>query len=330
MPQIRQASPDEYDLILRYLGEAYGVSPDFFPARFPSWWGEYTDFSRIWVMAREGKIESLVRIFPLKLVLGETTISAGGIGAVSTLPSARGQGHMHHLMYRVIEEMKKEFPVSILWGDRHRYRLFGYEFAGSSLKMRIGSRGLSKLGVPPLDPVSHYGEPESLARIRACREAQPFHRIRAEHEDSLLYTRSGLITWTAGKEDHFGYLAFLKGAGQHEVAEFGGHPQTVLGLAAQLFSRSKTTSLTFPFPLRAAAQPEYWQAASAWSIEPAAMLRILHLSAVIEAFRPWLGANPDAADPALFHLSDAEAVERLFGTGRPGAAPFFCWPLDHI
>jgi predicted N-acetyltransferase YhbS len=330
MSEIRKARPDEYEAILRMLGEAYGVSPDFFPIRFPSWWGEYTDFSRILVLEGGGRIESLVRIFPLNLVLGEATLSVGGIGAVSTLPAARGQGHMHHLMYRAIEEMKEEFSLSILWGDRQRYRLFGYEHGGSSWKVRIEGRGLVRMGVKPLPPQRYYGEPGLLRRIQECRRRHPFGRRRAEHEDRLLYEKFGILTWTAGDEDHFGYLVLSKEGSGTAVAEFGGHPLTVLGLVAYLFATSRSSSLIFPFPMREFVSPEYWQAASSWSVEAAASMKILHLSTAIELFRPWLSANPHAADPDLLSLPDGQAVERLFGVGRPGAAPFFCWPLDHV
>lgn len=330
MLQIRRANPDEYESILRFLSEAYFVSRDFFPRHYPSWWNEYTDFSRIRVMARGGEIESLVRIFPLNLELGQVSVSVGGIGAISTRPPARGQGHMHHLLYRVIEEMKEEFCLSILWGDRHRYRLFGYENGGSCISVQVGPRGLARMGVKPLAPKPYYGEPESLQRIQDCYQAHEFRRKRSKHEDSLLYSKSDVLTWTGGDKNHFGYLVLSKRRGRAEVEEFGGHPSTVLGLAASLFATIETRSITFTFPRRESVSPEYWEAASGWSIESAAMIKILHLAPAINLFRPWLNNNPDASDPGLFERPDAEVVERLFGGGRTGAAPFFCWPLDRV
>lgn len=331
MPQIRQADPAEYESLLRFLAEAYGVSIDFFPGRFPSWWGEYTDFSRIWVMARGDRIESLVRIFPLELVLGEVTVPVGGIGSVGTRPDARGQGHMQHLMYRAIEAMKEEFCLSVLWGDRHRYRLFGYEQAGSSLRMEISLRGLGKMGIKPLAGVARYfGEEELLDQIRRCHDREPFRRVRRNEEHALLYGRAGLIVLTSGVGDHFGYLVFSSDRNESAVLEFGGHPLTVLGLSAGLLGGGRRVALHLSFPVRAAAAPAYWAAASAWSIEPAALVTILHLSDAIKVFRPLLQENPGAADPALLHLGQAEAVERLFGVGRPGAAPFHCGALDRV
>lgn len=330
MPQIRQANLDEYQSLLRVLSEAYNVPLDFFPERFPSWWGEYTDFSRIWVLARGGRIESLVRIFPLQIVLGEVTVSVGGIGNVATLPAARGQGHMHHLMYRAIEEMREEFCLSVLWGDRHRYRLFGYDLGGRSLTMKIAPRGLRKMGIEPLAPEVYFGEDSVLKHIKATYREQLFRRIRDGYEDRLIYDRSGLVVWTGGTGDHFGYLAFSPNEREPSVAEFGGRSKTVLGLVAELCRVCESPAVTLTFPTREAVEPDYWEAVSAWAIEPSALVRILHLSPVVRLFRPWLTANAEAADPRLVHLPEHEAVDRLFGVGRPGAIPFFCGLLDRV
>lgn len=332
MSKIRHASGEDYPDILRYLAEAYGVSGDFFPRTYPSWWRrEHVSFEKIWLMEKQGEILSLVRIFPLKLQLGEISLRAAGVGAVSTAPEARGQGFMQRLMCHAVDEMKREeFPLSVLWGDRHRYRLFGYESAGNNIVVRVTARGLAKAGIAPIAPTVFHGEPELLQEIARAYRAHPFHRVRGDHEEELLYQRAGLVTWCGRCEGHFGYLCLLGERSDRAVAEYGGHPHVVLRLAARAFAAHQPPALFFSFPSRDFLPPEFRAAASSWSVEAACMLKILHLAPLLDLFRPYLTDDPAAAQPALLALPEPEAVDALFGVGKPGAAPFFCWPLDRV
>lgn len=329
MTRIRQAEPSEYEDILDYLGTAYNVPSDYFPLRFPSWWGEHADFSRIWIMEKAGRIESLVRVFPLDLVLGPVEVSVAGVGAVSTRPESRGQGFMQRLLLHVIQELKEEdFCLSVLWGDRHRYRMFGYELGGSCPRLSIRLRGLEKCGIQEVQPTLYDGQKGILDRIGEAYGGHSFRRKRAPHENPLVYGKPGLTTWCGEAHGHFGYLTVRDP--DHAVMEFGGAAEIVLGLASRLLAEREIRDLAFTFPAVSEVPAIFWSAASGWSIEPAAMIRILHLGPAVERFRPLLTTDPAASDPDLPLLDETEEVTRLFGVGRPGAAPFFCWPLDHV
>jgi predicted N-acetyltransferase YhbS len=332
MTQIRQAEPDEYRSILRCLAEAYHVSADFFPRNYPTWWKkEYTDFRHVWILEKEGNILSLLRIFPLKLRMGEVTVDVAGVGGVCTAPAARGQGYMQRVMFHALEAMKKEsFPLSVLWGDRHRYRLFGYEQAGSCCALRLTSRGLKKTGADPLAPRVFHGEEDLLASITQAYRAHPFHRLRAEHEDAVLYNRAGLVTWCGEGEGNFGYLSLFTERGETQVAEFGGHSRTVLRLAAHALAEKEIAALKFVFPARDLVLREFREAASSWGVESGGMVKVVHLSPALKIFRPFLTADPAAAEPSLLSMPEPEAVDCLFGVGRAGAAPFYIWPLDRV
>ncbi len=327
------ATPDEYSSIQRFLEEAYGVTRDFFPARYPSWWGpDTTDFSRICVIrGQHGEILSLVRVFPLDLQLGPARLTAGGIGAVATAPSARGRGLMSRVMEFAIARMKEEgFPLSILWGDRHRYSQFGYENGGRALRLSIGLKGLQRSGIRTLEPVRCRGEEAELENMAAAYARHPFRRRRGAQESRLIYSRRDLLLHCAGEGATFGYLILLGNRARGGVAEFGGDPETVLGLAAGCCQRYGLSELSFPFPDWENVAEPYRRAANGATGRSAAMLKVLDTGAVLAALNPQC---PDRKPPGARQLDawpETRRVEALFGTFSEAPFNVFCWPLDQI
>jgi len=78
------------------------------------------DFMRLWfdrvykdeqtfVIRKNGQIVSALQILPYKMTYCGTTIPAGYICGVCTLPSERGKGYMTQLMHKAINEMKSNY-----------------------------------------------------------------------------------------------------------------------------------------------------------------------------------------------------------------------------
>lgn len=332
MDTIRCARPDEYQAIMRLLAEAYGCARDAFPRHNPMVWREDTiDYAHILLIAEKDRIVSLVRVFPMELVLGPARVRVGGIGGVATAPAWRGKGCMEQLMRRALEVMRAEaFPISILWGDRHRYQLFGYEEAGQKVSFNLRPRGLDKVGILPLPGEVYSGQADVRALMAAAYDRQPFRKVRSPRDVESVYQREGLRVYFHRKGDTFGYLV-LSGDQGPAVVEFGGGIESVLGLARQVMEQNKLPGLTLVAPEGIPVPPLLLRAASGWNLAHACMAAILDLPRTLEAFRPQCEALPPGFDlPALASCSATEQVHRLFGS--LGKSPFhlFVMPLDQI
>ena len=121
--KIRLLKKKEYQKTMRFLENAYGHSYNHFAYAYPSLMRE-ENFSpeNISVITEDNKIVSLIRLFPLDLIVGENKIKTGGIGSVATDPEVRGKGYMVKLLNYNIKRMKEEgYALSVLGGDRYRY-----------------------------------------------------------------------------------------------------------------------------------------------------------------------------------------------------------------
>ncbi len=332
MKKILSAEPKDYEEIQRFLEDAYGHSYNAFSDRYPTVWRkETTDYRHIYLIREEGKIVSLVRLFPLDLILGPVSVKVAGIGGVATSPSVRGKGYMNQLMEHAIARMKKEgFSVSILGGDRHRYRTFGYENAGRTINLTVNRRGLNKTGVNPVFPQRYSGEKALPAKIIDAYEKNHYRKLRTKEEHALLYRKPGLLLFSAGEEKKFGYLALSGEFGRNGCVEFGGSALTIMGIAAYLMERFSIPSLNFFFPEKSAIPTPILQAASNWTIHSSGMVKIVDLEKTVSLFAPQSkkGEIPDIA--SLKTLPETEQVSALFGALSESPFNIFIWPLDLI
>ena len=332
MKKILGAEPKDYEEIQRFLEDAYGHSYNAFPDRYPMvWQKETTDYRHIYLIREEERIVSLVRLFPLNLILGPVSIKTAGIGGVATSPSVRGKGYMNQLIEHAIARMKEEdFPVSILGGNRHRYQTFGYENAGKTINLTVNRRGLHKTGVKPVFPQRYSGEKNTLVKIIDAYEKNHYRKVRTKEEHALLYQKPGLLLFSAGEEKKFGYLALSGEFGRNGCVEFGGCAPTILGIAAYLMERFSLSSLNFSFPEKSVIPETVLQAASGWNITSSVMLKIVDLKKTVSLFAPQSekGKIPNIA--SLKTLPETEQVSALFGVFSESPFNIFIWPLDLI
>lgn len=332
MDKILISEPNDYEEIQRFLEDAYGHSYNAFLNMYPTaWQKETTDYRHIYLIKEAGSIVSLVRLFPLNLILGTIPVKVAGIGNVATSPSVRGKGYMNQLMEHAIAKMKEEdFPVSILWGDRHRYRTFGYENAGKTINLTVTRRSLHKSGVKPVSPQRYSGQKNLLAKIIAIYEKNPYCKIRTKEEYTLLYQKPGLLLFSAGDDKDFGYLALSDEHNDNVCVEFGGCALTILKIAGYIMERFELSSLKFSFPEKSVIPEPILQAASDWTITSSGMVKIINLEKTISLFaaQSEKGKIPDLT--YLKTLSETEQVSTLFGTFPDSHFNIFLWPLDHI
>ncbi|MCX5642959.1 MAG: GNAT family N-acetyltransferase [Candidatus Omnitrophica bacterium] len=332
MEKIQSAEAKDYEQIQRFLEDAYGHSYNAFLNMYPALWHkDTTDYRHIYSIREEGRIVSLVRLFPLDLILGPVSVKVAGIGSVSTSPSVRGKGYMNRLMEHATAKMKEEgFPISVLSGDRHRYQTFGYEEAGTTLNLVINRRGLHKTGVKPIFPQRYSGQENLLVKISAAYEKNHYRKIRTKEEYALLYQKPGLLLFSAGDDKDFGYLALSGEHGAGGCAEFGGSAQTIMRITGYVMERFGLSSLNFFFPDKAVIPEPILQAASGWNITSSTMLKIVDLEKTLSLFAPQHQERkiPDLA--SLKTVPETEQVSALFSTFPGSPFNIFLWPLDHI
>ncbi|HNQ35797.1 MAG TPA: GNAT family N-acetyltransferase, partial [bacterium] len=288
----------------------------------------------MWVPFNEGwgqydteRIVGLVRIFPLDLRQGPVRLKAAGIGGVATRPELRGRGFMTRLMERALERMRGDgYPVSVLWGDRFRYRRFGYEQAGRTLSLRLTARSLKAAGVTPAPVRRYLGEPGWLDQVRAAYEKHPFRLRRRPGDYRLIFEKPGLFLFGGGRGQDFGYLA-VTGRGAWQPVEFGGRPETVLAVAAGVMERLGTDSLTFSMAAGSDGIEAFQSVAAGWSLSSELMAAVLDLEKTLAIFGR---QNPDfKPDPeSLARLDPAGRTRALFGLDGP--YNLFVWRLDSI
>jgi len=316
--EILRPRKTEYEKIQRFLEDAYGHSFGYFPSIYPQAWSkENIQFHNIFLVKEKGAIVSLVRVFPLKIILGEVTTVVGGIGGVATAFSHRGRGYMGSLMQSAIAEMTaRGYPFSILWGDRHRYNSFGYEIAGQVVELSITSRGLDKAGVQAIEVKKYLGQADILDKMYQCYCQHPFRKERTRKEFALLSRRIYLQIYYATNLGKFAYLILAGEIRGQQVLEWAGAPELVPGMLKHLANRFGISGFTFTFPASVPVPEEIFRCAADWKIAPAGMVKILDLKKTLLAYRNLLERKFPVQGDLVFGIKGKKPIRMAQDSGR--------------
>lgn len=83
-----------------------------------------------------GRIVALTGVFPITWRVGRRTLRIAGIGGVSVAPEWRERGLMRRLLAAVETRLAEgEYDLSFLAGDHALYQRFGWEKAGSEIRL---------------------------------------------------------------------------------------------------------------------------------------------------------------------------------------------------
>ncbi len=150
--KIEQLSADNFDELMQALLTAFRAanpSHQEFDLLYPDLY-QPTDekMSNHYVIRLGGKIASCVGLYPVKLNLCDRIVELGGIGAVATIPEYRGKGLMQTILDYVMKVQieERQYPISLLGGDRRRYQPWGFEQAHTKYSFILTKRapGLKK------------------------------------------------------------------------------------------------------------------------------------------------------------------------------------------
>ncbi len=306
---VERAKKTEYEKIQRFLESAYGHSYNWFPLRYPQVWSkENTEFKNTFIIKEKGEIVSLVRIFPLPLILDGIEVNFAGIGAVSTSYSHRGKGYMSKLLQESFKEMKKQkLPLSILWGDRHRYKNFGYEVAGKKVFITITSRGLAKNKIESdKDTKRFQGEKEILKKIINAYNQHPYRKKRTQKEFEKILKKVSSATYYLQKKNKFAYVSISFETG-FRIIESGGDEKLILQILKYLEERFGYSSFSLYYPDFEFIPELIVSTASSWEIKPEGMIKIIDLYHTLKVFSKKFSSIPENF-PITFSIKNGESV----------------------
>ena len=301
---------------MRFLENAYGHSCNHFALTYPTCWRE-ENFSpeNISVITEDNKIVSLIRLFPLDLIVGENKIKTGGIGSVATDPEVRGKGYMVKLLNYNIKRMKEEgYALSVLGGDRYRYGNFGWENGGRQINLNISGRSLNKAGIKPATKVGRYqGEKEVLKKIISAHEKEPLRVERTKKDYQLLYQKIGTATYWAEEKGDFAYIDLSGESSASQVTEWGGDEKIIASIAAYLLNRFGSSTLTFPIPVSKRFPKILFKLSPGWSLTIVNMVKIIDLKKTLEGFLPQIEEKWSSGEEKeiTFRMEESEEFTTL-------------------
>ena len=133
--EIRRLKKEDYDELLSMLNKSFAAvrnrPVDFLRGQPKMWVRDDEHMARHLGLFEDGKLCSVVGIYPLTLRVGDTLLRFATTGNVATLPEYAGRGYFTKLFSMAMEEAEREgYDALRLGGQKQRYGRFGFEDLG--------------------------------------------------------------------------------------------------------------------------------------------------------------------------------------------------------
>ena len=189
-------SNEDYIDFINYAFGMNGATASF-PALLPKLYKDGRESDKVTYFAIDNdRIVGTVGAFPLAFHIGNTPLSARGIGSVATHPRRRGEGFMKDMMKKAIDDMiEDDIDFSVLGGRRHRYGFFGFEKCDNMMYFSLTPKTISYVK-PDTENLSMKAVEESdtelLDQLYREMHKRPYYteRPREDLYDILLSWRS--------------------------------------------------------------------------------------------------------------------------------------------
>src|SRR5437660_6973410 len=135
MIEIRSPQPDELDVLLAVMCEAFGLP--FAPARDVFYRDPYYDVQNKRVLVEDGVPISCLTIVDSQMWIGKAIVRVAGIANVATRQSHQGKGYATRLLAATIPTLRERgfgFSALLLYSYGF-YRRLGWELAGTQYKL---------------------------------------------------------------------------------------------------------------------------------------------------------------------------------------------------
>ena len=195
--QIRQGRPADWQEILDVSRAAFSAPSRYFPRGWPHTYPGPRAAERFVVCEEAGRILGVINQTPVPLRIAGVRLNAVGIGGVATLKKHRGRGVMS-AMLNASNACQRDAGTCLgfLWGERERYRRYGYEIAGSGLTANFGPKQFADVEPVPLRKLTQKDAPDILRLYRRSTlvvdRTEPWQRLLLRRATFAAYgNRSG-------------------------------------------------------------------------------------------------------------------------------------------
>ena len=137
------------------------------------WTGLHNYGQKHFAVKEDGKIVSVLGVYPIPSMIGGHPILVGTVGNVGSLPAARGKGYMKDIMDAAFEEVDRlNLDIARLGGLRSRYNRYGFDVCTQLYKFTVSPRNLHDNPPPFKCSFEEIKEidPEIIAFCRSCNE----------------------------------------------------------------------------------------------------------------------------------------------------------------
>lgn len=172
MTEIRKLNADDYDELFELLTKTFENKykrPVYFDLEQPKMWVRDDEhMARHTAVFEDGKMVSVVGVYPLPLMIEGEKFMFYTTGNVATLPEYEGRGYFTTLFKMAMEEIVTlGADGARLGGARQRYGRYGFEGGGSIFKFAVAVENV-KSTKPDIDNIT-------------------FVKVRREDTDALAY-----------------------------------------------------------------------------------------------------------------------------------------------
>ena len=231
MVEIRKLGKDDFDELFEVLTKTFENAykyPVYFDKEQPKMWVRDDEhMARHTGVFEDGKLVSVVGVYPLPLVIDGETFMFYTTGNVATLPAYEGKGYFTTLFKMAMQEIEAlGADGARLGGARQRYGRFGFEGGGSLYKFAVAVENV-RATKPNVDGISFVKvEREDHEAIRLCyemmlkKDVYVDRRIEENYRDMYLALTTKFNVPHLVKRDGNVIGYFCIDAGNREVAEF--------------------------------------------------------------------------------------------------------------
>ena len=231
MVEIRKLNKDDYDELFEVLTKTFENKykrPVYFDKEQPKMWiRDDEHMARHTGVFEDGKLVSVVGVYPLPLVIDGERFMLYTTGNVATLPAYEGKGYFTTLFKMAMQEIVDlGADGARLGGARQRYGRFGFEGGGSLFKFAVAVENV-RATAPDIAGITFKKvEREDVDSIRYCYEMMQKKEIFVDRSSAENYRDMylGLITKSNAPYlvlrdgEPIGY--FCLDANMREVSEF--------------------------------------------------------------------------------------------------------------
>lgn len=214
--EIRKLTESDYDELLELLNSVfankYGREMDFLSEQPKMWRRDDEHMSRHTAVFEDGKMVSVVGVYPLPTVIAGEELLFATTGNVATRPEYEGRGYFTKLFSDAMNELTViGADAARLGGSRSRYSRFGYEMSGSSINFEFNAEARKKHF--PKEQRVYFrkieaDDSEALEFIDALIKNKPFHvKRRADELLAALHSKHATPYLALIENEPIGYLS---------------------------------------------------------------------------------------------------------------------------